>query len=60
MYCVDEPLAPLELSSRRNLFKLFANDVGLLASMYMDGLQFKILNGERSVNSGSVYENAVA
>ena len=60
VYCVDEPLAPLELSSRRNLFKLFANDVGLLASMYMDGLQFKILNGERSVNFGSVYENAVA
>ena len=58
--CVDEPKAPLELSSRRNLFKLFANDVGLLSSMFMDGIQLRILNGERNVNFGAVYENAVA
>ena len=59
-YCVEAPKAPLELSSKRNMFKLFANDVGLLASMYMDGIQLKILNDERSVNFGAVYENAVA
>ena len=59
-YCVDEPKAPLELSRKRNLFKLFANDVGVLASMYMNGIQLKLLNNEMSINIGSIYENVVA
>ena len=33
---------------------------GLLASMYMNGLQLKILNKETDVNFGSIWENAVA
>lgn len=36
------------------------SDVGLLAAMYMDGIQIKILNGEKSINFGAVYENVVA
>ena len=59
-YCVDEPRSPLALSKTKNLFKLFMSDVGLLASMYMNDLQVKILSGELSVNFGSVYENAAA
>ena len=59
-YCVEAPKPPLELSAKRNIFKLFANDVGLLASMYMDGIQLKILSGAGGVNFGAVYENAVA
>ncbi len=59
-YCVDEPRSPLTLSKTRNLFKLFMSDVGLLASMYMNDLQIRILSGELSVNFGSVYENAAA
>ena len=59
-YCVSEPIVPLLLSKATNLFKLFLSDVGLLASMYMDGIQMKILNGEKSINFGAVYENAVA
>lgn len=59
-YVVDEPKVPLTLSKRTNLFKLFMNDVGLLAAMYMDGIQLKILNGETDVNFGSVFENFVA
>ena len=59
-YVVDEPAVPLVLSQRSNLFKLFMNDVGLLAASYMVGIQLRILNSELDINFGSVYENAVA
>ena len=59
-YCVEEPKPPLRLSEKRNLFKLFANDVGLLAAMYAEGIQLRILAGEKSLNIGAIYENAVA
>ena len=36
------------------------NDVGLLAAMYGDGIQLKILAGETEINFGAVYENFVA
>jgi len=60
VYNVDEPKVPLKLSETRNLFKLFSNDVGLLASQYADGIQLKIIMGDASVNNGSVFENVVA
>ena len=59
-FCVAEPTVPLRLSKSSNLFKLFLSDVGLLASIYMDHIQVKILNGEKSINFGAVYENAAA
>ena len=59
-FCVDEPMSPLLLSKSKNLFKLFMSDVGLLASMYMNGIQLKILNREKDINFGSVYENVAA
>ena len=59
-YNVQEPVAPLVLGTKPNLFKLFSNDVGLLSAQYMNGIQLKILNGEQSINFGAVYENAVA
>ena len=58
--CVEEPKPPLRLSEKRSLFKLFANDVGLLAAMYAEGIQLRILAGEKALNIGAVYENAVA
>lgn len=60
VYCVDAPVAPLKLSQATNLFKLFLSDVGLLASMYMNDIQIKILNHEKDINFGAVYENVVA
>lgn len=57
---VEAPKAPLRLAEKPSLFKLFSNDVGLLAAQYMNGIQLRILNGELDVNFGSVYENAVA
>ncbi len=51
---------PLKLSETRNLFKLFSNDVGLLAAQYANGIQLKILTGDSTINIGAVYENAIA
>lgn len=59
-FCVTEPTVPLMLNKSANLFKLFLSDVGLLASMYMDGIQLKLLNREKDINFGSIYENAAA
>ena len=59
-YNVEEPVVPLKLSRSRNLFKLFQNDIGLLASQYADGIQLRILNDEKGINFGSIYENVVA
>lgn len=59
-FCVAEPVVPLMLNKSANLFKLFLSDVGLLASMYMDGIQLKLLNREKDISFGSVYENAAA
>lgn len=59
-FCVEEPVSPLLLSKATNLFKLFLSDVGLLAAMYMDNIQIKVLSREADVNFGSIYENAVA
>ena len=59
-FCVTEPTVPLMLNKSSNLFKLFLSDVGLLAAMYMDGIQLKLLNREKDINFGSVYENAAA
>lgn len=59
-FCASEPTVPLKLSQSTNLFKLFLSDVGLLAAMYMDDIQLKILNHEKDINFGSIYENAAA
>ena len=59
-YNVEEPRVPLKLNELRNLFKLFQNDVGLLASQYASGIQLHILQGDVNINNGAIYENAVA
>lgn len=57
---VEEPRIPLLLSKQRNLFKLFSNDVGLLAAMYGGNIQTQLLGKDANINFGSVYENLVA
>ena len=59
-YNVEEPRIPLLLSKQRNLFKLFLNDVGLLAAMYGGNIQVSLLSKESNINYGSIYENLVA
>lgn len=60
VYNVEEPKVPLLLARSRNLFKLFLNDIGLLAAQYAEGIQLKIISGDKGINFGAVYENAVA
>lgn len=60
VYNVEEPKLPLLLARSRSLFKLFQNDVGLLACQYAEGIQLKIIGGNAEVNFGAVFENAVA
>lgn len=60
VYNAEEPKVPLLLSRSRNLFKLFQNDVGLLASQYAGNLQLRLISGDSNINYGAIYENAVA
>jgi len=60
VFCANDPQIPLLLSKATNLFKLFLSDVGLLAAMYMDDIQIKILSHEKDINFGAIYENVAA
>lgn len=60
VHVVEEPKIPLTLSKSQNLFKLFSNDVGLLAAQYGSEIQLRILQHETAINFGSIYENAAA
>jgi len=59
-YNVEEPRLPLLLNKQRNLFKLFLNDVGLLAAMYGGDIQLRLLEKDTNINFGAVFENLVA
>lgn len=57
---VSNPKFPLTESIKKNLLKLYMNDVGLLTSiLYRNNIK-PILNDEDSINLGSVYETVVA
>jgi len=59
-YNVREPRHPLMLSAGSTQFKLFNNDVGLLASMCGMDETRETLFGSSNANYGSFYENAAA
>ena len=57
---ITNPRYPLAESVRKNLLKLYLNDVGLLtARLYGNNIQ-PVLSDYRSINLGSVYESVVA
>lgn len=57
---VSNPVFPLTESSRKNLFRLYLNDVGMLTeALYKNNIK-AVLSDENGVNLGSVYECAVA
>jgi uncharacterized protein len=51
---------PLSFSEKRNLYKFYMHDTGILCAMATKGIQALILHGEIDVNEGSITENAVA
>ena len=59
-YNVTHTVVHLKLNEKHNLFKLFFCDVGLLTAACMQNVQFALLQGDVSVNWGSILENAIA
>lgn len=57
---LSTPIFPLIESSGKNLLKLYLNDVGLLTNILYKNNINAILNDERSINLGTVYESVVA
>ncbi|MCH5244163.1 MAG: ATP-binding protein [Lentimicrobiaceae bacterium] len=51
---------PFSFSEKRNLYKLFMLDTGLLSHISLKGIQFPVLNGEIGINEGALTENFVA
>ena len=57
---ISNPKFPLVESLVKNLVKLYMNDVGMLTNLLFRYNVAPVLNDERSVNLGSVYESVVA
>lgn len=58
---IEEPAFPLIHGVDDRAAKLFMNDVGLLtSSLWKSGAREKLLDGEKIINHGALYENAVA
>lgn len=57
---ISNPAFPLIESTGKNLLKLYLNDVGILTGILYGNNIRAILDDERSINLGSVYETVVA
>lgn len=51
---------PFSFTEKRNMYKLFLHDTGLLCRQSLQNLQFAILNGDIAINEGALTENFVA
>ena len=57
---ISNPTFPLIESTGKNLLKLYMNDVGILTGILYGSNIRAILDDEKSINLGSVYETVVA
>ena len=57
---ISTPVFPLIESTGKNLLKLYLNDVGVLTGILYGNNIRAVLDDERSINLGSVYETVVA
>lgn len=57
---ISNSVFPLIESTGKNLLKLYLNDVGILTSILYGNNIRAVLDDERSINLGSVYETVVA
>ena len=60
VFNTTEPVIPLKINKQSNLFKLFMSDVGLLTTCYGRASQIKLLDKEKEINCGAIFENIVA
>lgn len=56
---ISNPVFPLIESAGKNLLKLYLNDVGILTSVLYGNNIRAVLDDEKSINLGSVYETVV-
>lgn len=57
---ISNPVFPLIESSGKNLLKLYLNDVGILTGILYGNNIRAVLDDEKSIDLGSVYESVVA
>lgn len=57
---ISNPVFPLIESTGKNLLKLYLNDVGILTGILYGNNIRAVLDDEKSINLGSVYETVVA
>lgn len=57
---ISNPVFPLVESAGKNLLKLYLNDVGILTGILYGNNIRAVLDDEKSINLGSVYESVVA
>ena len=57
---ISQPSYPIIENSGKNLLKLYLNDVGIFTGILYETQIQPIMNDQRSVNLGSVYETVVA
>ena len=57
---ISNPSFPLIESAGKNLLKLYLNDAGILTGILYDNNIRAVMDDERSINLGSVYETVVA
>ena len=57
---ISTPVFPLIESSGKNLLKLYLNDVGILTGILYGNNIRAVLDDQRSINLGAVYETVVA
>ena len=60
VFNITEPKMPLLLNQKSTLFKLFLSDVGMLTTIYGKSVKLKIINQEKDINKGAIYENVAA
>ena len=60
VHAISNPRYPLSESLQKNLLKLYLNDVGILTAILYGNNIRAVLEDERSINLGSVYESVVA
>ena len=59
-YNATEPRIALNQNMKSSLVKLYMSDVGLLTNIYGPSMKIGLLSDKKSINSGGIYENAVA
>ncbi|MDO4197945.1 MAG: AAA family ATPase [Erysipelotrichaceae bacterium] len=61
VYNTSSPELPLEINKKSTLVKVFHEDVGILTYLlFKASAKLSLIDGDISINYGSIYENAVA